>query len=91
MKATLTNHPIFTSFYLYDTLKKAYHVTVNAVEELWNLCLIDHGSVRSREMVQQLAVEYPFRDHATEPGPLFRALLVDVEETGSAAMIFYSK
>lgn len=86
---TLENHPILTSFYVYDGARKAYYVTVKPSPQLWSACLIDHGRVQTRQEVQQLAIDYPFREHATEPGPLFRCLLVDVEDTGACAMVFY--
>lgn len=86
---TLTNHPILTSFYVYDSVKKAYYVTIKPSPQLWSLCLTDHGRVKTREEVQQLAIEYPFPEHACEPGPLFRCLLVELEETGACAIVFY--
>ena len=85
----LANHPILTSFYVYDGGSKAYYVTVKPSPELWGVCLIDHGRVKTRQEVQQLAIDYPFHEHASEPGPLFRCLLVDVEDTGACAMVFY--
>ena len=66
-------------------------MTLRTSGKLWDLCLLDHGSVKTLVDVQQLAINYPFGDHAKAPGPLFRCIIVYVEETKSAAMVMYGE
>ena len=87
----LSNNPLLASFYVLDQHQNPHYVTLRTSDKLWDLCLLDHGSVKTAADVQQLAINYPFRDHAKAPGPLFRCLILDVEETKSAAMVMYGE
>ncbi|KAL8797277.1 MAG: hypothetical protein Q9195_000430 [Heterodermia aff. obscurata] len=89
LEKALSNNPLLVSFYILDRDENPHYVSLNPSGKLWDLCLLDHGSVKTSADVQQLAIDYPFRDHATAPGPLFRCLIVHVEETKSAAMVMY--
>lgn len=82
---------MLVSFYVLDQYQNPHYVTLRTGGKLWDLCLLDHGSVKTPADVQQLAINYPFRDHAKAPGPLFRCLIVYVEETKSAAMVMYGE
>jgi len=91
LEKALRNNSLLISFYVLDQHHNPYYVTLKLSDKLLGLCLLDHGSVKTTADVQQLAVDYPFRDHARAPGPLFRCLIVHVEETKSAAMVMYGK
>lgn len=58
-------------------------------KKLWDLCIVEYQSVKMTADVQHLAIRYPFYEHAKFPGPLFRCIVVHVEETNSAAMVMY--
>lgn len=51
-------------------------------------CITDYGKIKSLDDLKKMALKYPCPDHAMFPGPLYRALIVEVEETQSAAFIF---
>ncbi len=87
----LSNNPLLISFYVLDQYQNPHYVTLEPSDKLLGLCLLNHGSVKAAADVQQLAIDYPFRDHARAPGPLFRCLIIHVEETESAAMVMYGE
>lgn len=87
LEKALANHPVLTSFYVYDQAQQAYYVTVKPDAVLWDICILDHGSVKTSDAVQQLALQYPGSHLSGKNGPLFQCLLVRVEETDSAAMV----
>lgn len=60
-------------------------------DRLWEICLLNYGSVKTSAEVQELAINYPRPDHARAPGPLFRCLIVDIEDCESAAMVMYGE
>jgi hypothetical protein len=80
-----------TSFSIVDKHKSSHFVTLNSSAKLWDLCILDHGTVSTSKDVQQLAMEYPYPEHSCRPGPLFRCLIMHVEETKSAAMVMYGQ
>ena len=91
LEKALSNNPLLVSFYVLDQHQNPHYVTLKPSSRTWDLCLLDHGSLKTSADVQQLAIDYPMKDHARAPGPLFRCLIVHVEETGSAAMVMYGE
>ncbi|KAL8754104.1 MAG: hypothetical protein Q9199_004570 [Rusavskia elegans] len=89
LEKALSNNPLLVSFYVLDQHQNPHYVTLKPSRRIWDLCLLDHGIVKTSADVQQLAINYPIKDHARAPGPLFRCLIVDVEESRSAAMVMY--
>ncbi|KAF4983472.1 hypothetical protein FZEAL_1201 [Fusarium zealandicum] len=89
LEKALANNPLLTSFYVVDGNKNPYYITLKPTSKLWDMCLLDHGSVKTAADVQQLAIDYPFPEHSRAPGPLFHCLIIHVEETNSAAMVMY--
>lgn len=59
--------------------------------KLWDICILDGESLETTADVQQFAIQYPHLEHAKAPGPLFRCLVMHVEETNSAAVVMYCK
>ena len=91
LEQALSNNPLMISFYVTDRYQRLYYITLKPSAQLLDRCIIDHDSVKMSKDVQQLAMEYPFPRHGQAPGPLFRCLVVHVEETNSAAMVMYRK
>jgi hypothetical protein len=60
---------------------------IRPTKEYLDHCIQDYGTVDNLDDVQFLTKNYPFQDHAKLPGPLFRALIVFVRKTNSAAVI----
>ncbi|KAL8892032.1 MAG: hypothetical protein Q9215_001034 [Flavoplaca cf. flavocitrina] len=89
LEKALSNNPLLVSFYVLDRHQNPHYVTLKPSSRLWDLCLLDHGALKTSADVQQLAIDYPMKDHARAPGPLFRCLIVHVEELGSAALVMY--
>ncbi|KAL8698938.1 MAG: hypothetical protein Q9224_001626 [Gallowayella concinna] len=89
LKKALTNNPLLVAFYVLDEHENPHYVTLKPSDRIWNLCLLDHESVKTTADAQQLAIDYPMKDHARAPGPLFRCLIFHIEESRSAAMVMY--
>jgi len=91
LEATLSRNRILASFLIWDrqalTSDVALHVVIRHHRKHLDLCILDHGKIKTLNDLNTLAMSYPFPGHATVPGPLIRALLVHVEETNSAAML----
>jgi hypothetical protein len=60
-------------------------------EKFFDQCILDYKTVATRDDLRSITMDYPFPDHTLLPGPLFRALIVFVEETNSAAIITNSE
>jgi hypothetical protein len=60
-------------------------------KKLYDHVLIEKGSVANVAELQQIAVEYPHREHSVFPGPLFHALLYEIEDTKSAGLVLYGR
>ncbi|KAL8653565.1 MAG: hypothetical protein Q9210_002019 [Variospora velana] len=89
LEKALSNNPLLVSFYVLDQHQNPHYVILKPSDRLWELCLLDYGSVKTSADVQELAMNYPRSDHARAPGPLFRCLIVVIEECESAAMVMY--
>ncbi|KHN94310.1 AMP-dependent synthetase/ligase [Metarhizium album ARSEF 1941] len=89
LRIALANNPILTSFYAGYPAQHGAYVTVRPSPKLWEQCISTEAPVKSCADLATLALEYPYKDHARLPGPLFHALLVYVEEAKSAAIVYY--
>lgn len=88
----MANNRLLTSFLVSDDEAAespfAFHAILRPSKELFQKCIQSHGAVKSLVQLADLAVNYPDWDHATVPGPLFRALVVDVEGLACKGIIF---
>ncbi|KAK5996045.1 hypothetical protein PT974_04471 [Cladobotryum mycophilum] len=89
IEKTLSNNTIFTALCVADESKDLHYVTLKPSPKLWDICIVDGGSVQSNADLLSLSIDYPYPDKAKLPGPLFHCLIVHVEESNSAAMVFY--
>ncbi|KAL9013369.1 MAG: hypothetical protein Q9173_001941 [Seirophora scorigena] len=89
LEKALRNSPLLVSFYVLDQHRNPHYITLKPSRRLWDLCLLDYGSVKTTTDVQELAINYPLKDHARAPGPLFRCLIIHIAESHSAAMVMY--
>ncbi|KAK8848751.1 acetyl-CoA synthetase-like protein [Apiospora arundinis] len=87
--AALANNPVLTSIYAESEEKRGFFITLAPTDVLWDKCISIGSPLKKRADLEQFAVDYPHRHHARVPGPLFHAVLMQLEETGSAAMVFY--
>ncbi|KAL5407395.1 hypothetical protein PMIN04_011741 [Paraphaeosphaeria minitans] len=87
--AALTNNSLWTSFYVHGDSGAPIYVTMKPQKKLYDHVLIEKGSVKSVAELQQIAVDYPHREHSVFPGPLFHALLYDIEDIKSAGFVMY--
>jgi acyl carrier protein len=93
LQAALSKHSILRSFFIRQSsqpgFESALYVTIRAIEKWFRLCIVEeNGSVKTVEELKRYAFGDNVRDHATLPGPLFRAMMVWVEETGSWGLVF---
>ncbi|ROV92074.1 hypothetical protein VPNG_09818 [Cytospora leucostoma] len=90
-EAVVLNNRILASFLVWDSqaLKTddALHVVVKQNAKFFDLIVEDGGSVDTIDGLKNISLHHPHPHYATLPGPLYRTLLFDVKETGSAAMV----
>ncbi|KAH0424590.1 AMP-binding enzyme [Colletotrichum camelliae] len=102
LEAALLNQPIMCSFMVWDAgwrgvnhkTKEAFHVIMRPSAKYFDLAIQDGGSVRCLKDLKEIALgnaaeahRFPAPQQNTFPGPLYRVMLFDVEETGTAAMV----
>ncbi|KAJ0270439.1 putative NRPS-like protein biosynthetic cluster [Colletotrichum noveboracense] len=102
IEAALLNQPIMCSFMVWDPAwrgaipktKEAFHVIMRPSAKYFDLAIQDGGSVRCLKDLEEIALgntaeahRFPAPQQNTFPGPLYRVMLFDVEETGTAAMV----
>lgn len=89
LTAALKHSPLWPSFYVLGGDGSPFYVTMKPQEKLYDHCLTVCGSVASLADLQQVAIQYPHREHSTYPGLLFHARIYHVEELDSAAFVMY--
>jgi acyl-CoA synthetase (AMP-forming)/AMP-acid ligase II len=87
--AALEQSPLWPSFYVLGDNGSPFYVTMKPQKKLYDYCLTVCGSIPTLADLQQVAIQYPHREHATYPGILFHARLYHVEELGCAAFVMY--
>lgn len=58
-------------------------------KKLYDHILHEGGSVANVAELQQRALNYPHPEHSLFPGPLFHAMLYNIEDTKSAGLVYY--
>lgn len=85
-------NPILASFFLWDEASLdsdiALHVTIKHSEKLMSQVVQHGGSLKTLDDLKALTLKYPFPRHATFPGLLFRAVIYEIEELSTAAVVF---
>ncbi|KAK8113362.1 hypothetical protein PG984_013888 [Apiospora sp. TS-2023a] len=66
-----------------------FYITLAPTDVLWSKCISIGSPLKEAADLEHFAVDYPHRHHSRIPGPLFHAVLMRVEETDSAAIVFY--
>ncbi|OBR09711.1 AMP-binding enzyme [Colletotrichum higginsianum IMI 349063] len=102
LEAAMLNHPIMCSFMIWDAdwrsvnpePNEALHIIMRPSARYFDLAIQDGGAVRSLKDVEDIALgqtaearRFPAPQQNTFPGPLYRVMLLDVEETGTVAMV----
>ncbi|GIJ85595.1 hypothetical protein Asppvi_004454 [Aspergillus pseudoviridinutans] len=91
LEAAIANNPLMRAFLVDDpaTLGStlSLYVTIRQNQKFLDQCILDYGTVNTLKDLERITMDYPFKDHAMLPGPLFRALVVFVQEVNSAAVI----
>ncbi|KUI64337.1 Acyl-CoA synthetase family member 2, mitochondrial [Cytospora mali] len=90
-EAVVINNRILASFLVWDfqalQSDDALHVVVKQTSKFFDMIVEDGGSLDTIEDLKNISLHHPHPDYATLPGPVYRTLLFDVKETGSAAMV----
>jgi len=87
--AALGQSPLWPSFYVLGDNGSPFYITIKPQKKLYDHCLTDCGSIPTLADLQQVAIQYPQREHSTYPDLLFHARLYHVEELGCAAFVMY--
>jgi hypothetical protein len=91
LEAAIANNPLMRAFLVNDpaTLGStlSLYVTIRQNQKFLDQCILDYGTVDSMRDLESITMDYPFKEHAMIPGPVFRALVVFVQEVKSAAVI----
>jgi hypothetical protein len=90
LEKVLQNNRIMASYYIQDQqvlgLNAGIHVLLRQNQKLLDKIFKDGGKVKTTSELKALSQD--FRDHVGYPGPLARATFYDVEETGTAGILF---
>ncbi|KAL4804175.1 hypothetical protein BDV18DRAFT_162584 [Aspergillus unguis] len=90
LEKALQRHPLLLSYIISDTTQ-AEEVGLYAVmrpgAKVYDRCIIDYGDIETLDQLKQLATEDPGKVALHHDGLSFRALVVFVKETGSAAIV----
>lgn len=87
--AALEQSPLWPSFYVLGENGSPFYVTMKPQKKLYDHCLTVCGALPTLADLQQVAIQYPHREHSTYPGLLFHARLYHIEELGCAAFVMY--
>ena len=91
LEKMLANNRFLASFLVWDStaLKPdiALHVAVRQMDKIFDLVIQDGGKLKTIDDIKATTANYPHHSHAMFPGPLTRAMLYDIEETGTTAVI----
>jgi len=91
MKLVLKNNPLLASFFVWDKEEVgsdvALHVVVRQTDAFLDQCIVDYGSVKTVKDLKNLALKYPHPNHAMFPGPLYRALIVEIEDGQTSGFV----
>lgn len=87
----LKNNPLLASFFVWDKEEVgsdvALHVVVRQTDEFLDQYILDFGKVKTVNDVKNIAFKYPHRNHAMFPGPLFKALTVEIEDGQTSGLV----
>ncbi|EFQ36552.1 AMP-binding enzyme [Colletotrichum graminicola] len=102
LEAALLNHPVMCSFMIWNAdwrsanskSNEALHIFMRPSAKYFDSAIQDGGTVRCLKDVEEIALgdtakshHFPPPSQNTFPGPLYRVMLFDVEETGTVAMV----
>lgn len=83
------NHRLLSSFIVWDSDKleseDALHVVMKQSSSFFNLIFEDGGELATLDDLKSIPEKHPHSDWTTYPGPMYRAILYNVKETGGAA------
>jgi hypothetical protein len=95
LEAALANNPLMRAFLVDDPVNLgstvSLYVSIRQNRKFLDQCILEYGTVNTLKDLESITMDYPFKEHAMIPGPLFRALLVFVREINSAAVITNSE
>jgi acyl-CoA synthetase (AMP-forming)/AMP-acid ligase II len=89
LTAALEQSPLWPSFCVLGDNGSPFYVTMKPQKKLYHHCLTLCGSIPTLADLQQVAIQYPHKEHSTYPGLLFHARIYHVEELDSAAFVMY--
>lgn len=88
VQTALTAHPMLRTLAM-DFAEEPYHVVIRAGPRWWKHSISTEGhKVKDAADVQRYLLDDPDLDFANKPGPLFRCIILHVESTNSAALIY---
>jgi hypothetical protein len=93
LQAALSKHSLLRSFFIRDSpgasSEVALYVTIRPTQNWFDHCIIsENAMVGTVEELKRFVFNDSLRDHASLPGPLFRAMMVHVKEKSSMALVF---
>lgn len=65
----------------------ALHVVLKQTPKFFDIIVEDGGSLDTADDLKKISLKHPHPDYATLPGPVYRTMLFDIKETGTAAMV----
>lgn len=85
------NNRVLASFMIWDSAalesEVALHVVMKQTPAYFDIIIKDGGSLATLSALADIPNNFPRPDWVTFPGPLYRATVFDVEETGGAGLV----
>jgi hypothetical protein len=95
LEAAIDNNPLMRAFLVDDSATLcstlSLYVSIRQNQKFLDECILEYGTVNTLKDLESITMDYPFKEHAMIPGPVFRALIVFVQEVNSAAVITNSE
>ncbi|KAH8660051.1 hypothetical protein BX600DRAFT_522798 [Xylariales sp. PMI_506] len=89
IEVMLSNNRILASFFVSDPESlgsdDAFHVSIRHTKRFFEVVIHDGGALQTIEEVKAKALDH--RESPMPPGPLTRATVYDIKETGTAAVV----
>lgn len=88
LEHALGNQPMLRTIVAKPAQSRPLHVVVRPSAKWFRLVLTESDQVETADDLRTLSLNDPKLDFAAAPGPLFRAIIAPVKETGTAGLIY---
>jgi hypothetical protein len=91
LERALAHHRMFRTMALYSDSETPLHITVRPCQTWFSHCITLLPAISSPELLSAAAYNDPNLDYACFPGPLFRAILVPINNSNDTGLIYQAQ